>query len=78
MAITDNPLLNKLINKHRNDNGDARYCIKCGKPVIKNNKDEHGNEIPNNVLKFMWNTPLCLECFRRGPKIKPKPLERSF
>ena len=79
MAITDNPFLNNLINNRGNSDGSIKYCIKCGKQVLPNNKDNKGNEIPSNVLNFMWKVSLCLKCFKKGPKSKlNEPLERRI
>ncbi|MFW5890870.1 MAG: hypothetical protein ACOCUI_01470 [bacterium] len=82
MAITNNPMLNDLINnrtasgKRKNDH---EYCIKCGKYLVKTNKDNKGNDIPENVLKFMDRVGLCIECFNAGPNSpENKPNERKI
>jgi uncharacterized protein with PIN domain len=82
LAITDNPMLNDLIN-NRTRNGerksDPEYCIKCGKYLVKTNKDDKGNDIPPNVLEFMNKVGLCIECFNAGPNAPENtPKERTI
>lgn len=78
MAIQDNPLADQLINGPKTSKNGIRYCIKCGKQVLWINKDQDGNELPQNIKDFLWKMPLCLDCFRKGPDRKNSPIERSI